>query len=227
MDHNLRGIIAEHTSSGRAIEATFLAPNTPFTEVSQVTYFTYVMMVDDMAEQHPHKKLHLGVLDHIKIDLKLFLKRKAMTRTRPFISGYGKRQEYFTRKSDMRKIPQRTSSPTSYQSTIHHISQVEPNSDFTIATVQEKEPEKRALVNKYEHLMHRNGLPSQLPPSQPEDQHIDLESGATPPSQFCYRLSKALEGELETQLADLRAGFIYSSCSPYATPVLLIMEKDK
>ena len=76
--------------------------------------------------------------------------------------------------------------------------------------------------------MLKDGLPPQLPPSRPEDHHIDLVPGAIPPSQFPYRLSKALEGELEKQLADLlRAGFIRPSSSPFATPVLFVMKKDK
>ena len=77
----------------------------------------------------------------------------------------------------------------------------------------------KALVNKYKHLMLRDGLPPQLPPSRLEDHHIDLVSGAVPPSKFPYRLSKALEGELEAQLADLlRTGFIRPSSSPFAAP---------
>ena len=83
------------------------------------------------------------------------------------------------------------------------------------------EPRMEALVTKYKHLMLRDGLPPQLPPSRPEDHHIELVPGAEPPSQFPYRLSKALEGELEAQLADLlSAGFIRPSSSPFAAPVL-------
>ncbi|MCO5601458.1 hypothetical protein L7F22_055581 [Adiantum nelumboides] len=71
-------------------------------------------------------------------------------------------------------------------------------------------------------------LPPKLPPSRAEDHRIELISGAEPPSQFPYRLSKALEGELETQIADLlRAGFIHPSSSPFAAPVLFVMKKDK
>ena len=90
------------------------------------------------------------------------------------------------------------------------------------------EPRKQTLIDKYSHLMLRDGLPPKLPPSRPEDHHIDLVPGAEPPSQFPYRLSKALEGELEAQLSDLlRAGFIRPSSSPFAAPVLFVMKKDK
>ncbi|MCO5605226.1 hypothetical protein L7F22_059406 [Adiantum nelumboides] len=76
--------------------------------------------------------------------------------------------------------------------------------------------------------MLRDGLPSKLPPSRAEDHRIELIPGAEPPSQFPYRLSKALEGDLETQITDLlRAGFIRPSSSPFAAPVLFVMKKDK
>ncbi|MCO5599156.1 hypothetical protein L7F22_053256 [Adiantum nelumboides] len=77
--------------------------------------------------------------------------------------------------------------------------------------------------------MLRDGLPPKLPPSRAEDHRIELIPGAEPPSQFFYyRLPKALEGELETQIADLlRVGFIRPSPSPFAAPVLFVMKKDK
>ncbi|MCO5612887.1 hypothetical protein L7F22_067159 [Adiantum nelumboides] len=60
-----------------------------------------------------------------------------------------------------------------------------------------------------------------------EDHRIELVPGAEPPSQFCYRLSKALEWELETQIEDLsQAGFVRPSSSSFATPVLFVMKKD-
>ncbi|MCO5578518.1 hypothetical protein L7F22_032361 [Adiantum nelumboides] len=76
--------------------------------------------------------------------------------------------------------------------------------------------------------MLRDGLPPKLPPLRTEDNRIELIPGAEPPSQYSYRLSKALEGELETKIADLlRARFICPSSSPFATTVLFVMKKDK
>ena len=46
------------------------------------------------------------------------------------------------------------------------------------------EPRIQSLVNKYQHLMLKDGLPPQLPPSWPEGHHIDLILGANPPNQF-------------------------------------------
>ena len=66
----------------------------------------------------------------------------------------------------------------------------------TMSEGQILEPRMTALVAKYQHMMLKDGLPPQLPPSRPEDHHIDLVPGAIPPSQSPYRISKALEGEL-------------------------------
>ncbi|MCO5597798.1 hypothetical protein L7F22_051881 [Adiantum nelumboides] len=86
----------------------------------------------------------------------------------------------------------------------------------------------QALITQFQHIMLRDGLPPKLPPCRAEDHRIKLFLGAEPPSQFSYRLSKALEGELETQIADLlRAGFIRPSSSPFAAPILFVMKKDK
>ncbi|MCO5547722.1 hypothetical protein L7F22_001173 [Adiantum nelumboides] len=51
--------------------------------------------------------------------------------------------------------------------------------------------------------------PSKASTSRAEDHRIELIPGAKPPSQFLYRLSKALEGELETNRRPL-TGKIYS-----------------
>ena len=98
----------------------------------------------------------------------------------------------------------------------------------TAVSHSDQESRMKALLDQYQHLMLRDGLPPQLPPSRPEDHRIELVPGATPPSQFPYRLSKALEGELESQISDLlRAGFIRPSSSPFAAPVLFVLKKDK
>lgn len=60
------------------------------------------------------------------------------------------------------------------QSSSHSILQVESGSDPPPAAEPVREPRMQALVDKYSHLMLRDGLPPKLPPSRPEDHHIDL-----------------------------------------------------
>ena len=56
---------------------------------------------------------------------------------------------------------------------------------------------------------------------------IDLVDGAQAVSKFPYRLNKANEEELERQLGELiDRGFIRTSVSPFAGPILFVRKKD-
>ena len=89
------------------------------------------------------------------------------------------------------------------------------------------EPRMTALVAKYQQLMLKDGLPPQLPPSRPEDHHIDLVPGVVPPSQFPYRLSKALEGEFKKQLADLLRQHLFGPHLHHSQPRSSSSKQDK
>ncbi|MCO5601578.1 hypothetical protein L7F22_055701 [Adiantum nelumboides] len=82
------------------------------------------------------------------------------------------------------------------------------------------EPRMQALMSRFQHIMLRDDLPPKLPPSRAEDHRIELIRGTEQPSQVPYRLSKALEGELETQIADLLQvdlfAIILTICSTHA-----------
>ena len=82
------------------------------------------------------------------------------------------------------------------------------------------------LINDYKDV-----FPADLPPSLPPDRTIthgiDLMDGSKPVSRPPYRLSASEASEVEKQLADLiQRGFIRSSNSPWAAPILLVKKKD-
>ncbi|MCO5599187.1 hypothetical protein L7F22_053287 [Adiantum nelumboides] len=72
------------------------------------------------------------------------------------------------------------------------------------------------------------GLPSELPPVCPEDHTIDLIPGSAPPNRPPYRVSRAQNEEIMNQVKDLlEKGIIQPSSSPYCSPVLLVLKKDR
>jgi hypothetical protein len=70
-------------------------------------------------------------------------------------------------------------------------------------------------------------LPKELPPRRDIDFRIELIPGFTPPARSPYRMSPAEQDEVRKTLDDLlEHGFIQSSVSPFAAPVLLVKKKD-
>ncbi|KAM0872306.1 hypothetical protein ACQ4PT_038804 [Festuca glaucescens] len=69
--------------------------------------------------------------------------------------------------------------------------------------------------------------PDGLPPARQFDHSIPLVDGAKPVNLRPYRYSPAQKYEIEKQIASmLRHGIIRPSCSPFASPVLLVLKKD-
>ncbi|GJP42894.1 hypothetical protein CLOM_g2424 [Closterium sp. NIES-68] len=76
-------------------------------------------------------------------------------------------------------------------------------------------------------LRHADDLPARLPPSRPEDHHIELEPGAQPMVQRQFQLSQPELEEVQQQLDYLLTkGFIRPSTSPYAAPILFTPKRD-
>ena len=71
-------------------------------------------------------------------------------------------------------------------------------------------------------------LPSELPPARGEDDHrIDLMPGSAPPNQPPYRVSRAQQEEIMSQVHELlEKGLVRPSSSPFCSPVLLVQKKD-
>lgn len=69
--------------------------------------------------------------------------------------------------------------------------------------------------------------PQGLPPSRQFDHTIPLVPGAKPVNLRPYRYSLEQKNEIEAQVAEmLRQGIIKISCSPFASPALLVQKKD-
>ena len=67
----------------------------------------------------------------------------------------------------------------------------------------------------------------ELPPQRPEDHHIDLIPGSSPPNISPYRVSLSQQEEIMNQVKDLlHKGQIRPSSSPYCSHVLLVHKKD-
>jgi hypothetical protein len=69
--------------------------------------------------------------------------------------------------------------------------------------------------------------PSELPPHREYDHAIPLLPGSAPVNAMPYRYSPLHKDELERQVKRLlNSGFVTTSTSPYASPVLLVQKKD-
>ena len=71
-------------------------------------------------------------------------------------------------------------------------------------------------------------LPFEVPPVRNEDDHrIDLSPGSAPPNRPPYRVSRAQQEEIMTQVQELlEKGLVRPSSSPFCSPVLLVQKKD-
>jgi len=82
----------------------------------------------------------------------------------------------------------------------------------------------QTLLNQYQDVFQE---PQHLPPSRFYDHHIPLIPGSTPVNSRPYKYSPHHKDEIEKQVQKLLAdGLITPSCSPFASPVLLVLKKD-
>jgi hypothetical protein len=94
----------------------------------------------------------------------------------------------------------------------------------TVAAIVD--PRTSSLLKDFEDVFPTD-LPTGLPPSRAVDHHIELVSGAEPPSRATYRMSPVELDELKAQLGDLIAkGFIRPSKSPFGAPILFVNKSD-
>ncbi len=89
------------------------------------------------------------------------------------------------------------------------------------AAESEKIPaEVQQLLTEFAHLFEE---PKGLPPMRKFDHSIPLSPGAHPVNIRPYRYNPAQKDEIQKQVADMLAqGVIQHSCSPFASPVLLV-----
>ena len=74
-----------------------------------------------------------------------------------------------------------------------------------------------------------DSLPDELPPVRGVDNHrIDLVPGSAPTNRPPYRVSRAQQEEIMSQVQELlvEKGLIRPSSSPFCSPVLLVQKKD-
>lgn len=85
-------------------------------------------------------------------------------------------------------------------------------------------PAMQPLLQQFSELFEK---PKGLPPQRPFDHAIPLLPGAQPVNVRPYRYNPEQKNEIEKQVADMLAnGIITPSCSPFASPVLLVAKKD-
>ncbi|WVZ70539.1 hypothetical protein U9M48_019198 [Paspalum notatum var. saurae] len=109
------------------------------------------------------------------------------------------------------------------QSTVDHSSSVALVGESSVGSLPVL-VEIQSVLQQYEHLFEE---PTGLPPEREFDHHIGLIPGAQPVKSRPYRYAPVQKTKIEKQLAEmLKNGTIRSSCSPYASPVLLVKTKD-
>lgn len=85
-------------------------------------------------------------------------------------------------------------------------------------------PEIHQLMSDFQGVFQES---NSLPPHRVLDHVISLVPNAVPVNSRPFRYSPAHKDEIEKQVSDmLQAGLITPSCSPFASPVLLVKKKD-
>lgn len=85
-------------------------------------------------------------------------------------------------------------------------------------------PEISVVLQQYESVF---GEPTELPPHRTYDHSVPLTADAHPFNLRPYRYTPLQKDEIERQVAAmLKAGTIFPSASPFASPVLLVKKKD-
>lgn len=98
--------------------------------------------------------------------------------------------------------------------------------EITEDKVQDSPPaEIMKLLGKYEDVY---AEPKGLPPVRKQDHKIPLKADSSPVNASPYKCHYAHKKEIEVIVKKmLESGIIRHSCSPYASPVLLIKKKDQ
>ena len=100
--------------------------------------------------------------------------------------------------------------------------------DDTHTTLKDtQEEEVKSYLKQYQDCF-SDELPNELPPVRGEDDHmIDLIPGTAPPNRPPYRVSRAQQEEIMSQVHELlEKGLIRPSSSPFCSPILLVQKKD-
>ena len=85
-------------------------------------------------------------------------------------------------------------------------------------------PELQQIVQDFKGVF---AEPNGLPPVRSCDHKIPLLQGSQPVNQRGYRVPYIQKTEIERQIKDmLKTGIIQESCSPYASPIILVKKKD-
>lgn len=101
------------------------------------------------------------------------------------------------------------------------LSVVQPVDEFADNKVP---PELTLLLDEFADIFEE---PKDLPPHRPYDHAIPLQPNATPVNSRPYKYSPQHKTEIERQVKELlTSGFITTSTSPFASPVLLVQKKD-
>lgn len=86
-------------------------------------------------------------------------------------------------------------------------------------------PQIQGLLQKYLEVF--SNLPKGLPPSRGFQHVIELEANSKPVIIKSYRHPKVFRDEIEKTIAGLlESGHIRPSCSPFASPVVLVKKKN-
>lgn len=98
---------------------------------------------------------------------------------------------------------------------------------FQMAATPPQEEVPRCIVALLDRLPDIFAEPQSLPTVRHIEHTIQLKEGSQPIQLRPYRYSHILKNEIEKLIPEmLKAGQINSSCSPFASPVLLVKKKD-
>ena len=92
---------------------------------------------------------------------------------------------------------------------------------------QSEEVQLKSFINGYSDCF-KDSIPDELSPSRGDDDHrIELIQGRSPPNRPPYRVSRAQQEEIMTQVNELlEKGMVHPSSSSFCSLVLLVQKTD-
>lgn len=109
------------------------------------------------------------------------------------------------------------------QASVNHIIEIHQEEEQNSEAI-ELPAEIEQVLSEFEPVFTE---PEGLPPTRQFDHAIPLVPGAKPVNLRPYRYSPAQKDAIEKKVAKmLKQGIILPSCSPFASPVLLVLKKD-